>query len=107
MIMKNSKLLIIAILFACSFLAASPAKANATTPQAPSSSFWTDLFNALFGGGSNSGSSRTTGSTGSTGTAGGTSLPINNGVWFLIIAGGALGCKVIMNNNKETAPQNI
>jgi len=104
--MKKS---IIALLFACSLFAFSPAKASTTSTTQQSSGILGslgDLLGDLFGGGSGSGSTGSTGSKGSTGsTGGGSSLPINNNVWFLIIAGAAVGCKVIISKNNEAKAQ--
>lgn len=79
--MKKSKLLIVGIFFALSFLVYTPAHASGatTTTQSRIWDSFTDWWSSLFGGKSGSGS----GSTGS----GSTSFPINNNVWFLVAAG--------------------
>ena len=105
--MKKSKLLIACIFFALFFLAYTPAHATTTTTT-QTSSIWDglgDWWSSIFGGKGSTGS----GSTGSTGGSptGGTSLPIDNNVWFLVIAGAAVGCKVIMKSNKKLALQKI
>ncbi len=109
--MKKSKLLIAGICIALSFLAYTPAKAGTTTQTQQSSGLFDglgDWLNGLFGGGSGSGSGSGSSGSGSTsGTSGGTSLPINGQAWLLIIAGGFVGCKVIMNKNKALATQKI
>jgi hypothetical protein len=112
--MKRSKLLMIGVLTAFSFLTYSPAKAATTTQTSQQNSGIlsgiSDWWSSLFGGssGSTAGTTPTTGgSTGGTSNAG-TSLPINGNLWFLVIAGAAIGCKVIMNNKApETQKANL
>lgn len=106
--MKKSKLLIVGIFFALSFLAYTPAHASGTT-NTQNSSIWDglgDWWNSIFGGGGSGSGSGSTGSTGSTGS-GSTSLPINNNAWFLVIAGTAVGYRVIMKSNKNLALEKI
>lgn len=102
--MKKSKLLIISMFFAFSFLAITPAHAT-TTQTTQSSSIWSgfgDWWDSLFGGkGSGSGSGTGSG----TGSGSGTSLPINGNMWFLVAAGAAVGCKVIIKNSKQVQLQ--
>jgi hypothetical protein len=111
--MKNSKLLTIALLFTLSLIAFSPVKVSAATTSTTSNSQSSgllgsigDFLGGLFGGGGSSSGSGSTGSTGggtgNTGGTGGASLPINNNVWFLVIAGAAVGCKVLINKSKQT-----
>lgn len=82
--MKKLKLSVIATLFAFSFLAHSVAKAG-------------DNGNNGNHGNGNHGN----GNNGNDDGGGSTGLPINNGVWFLLAAGAVIGCKVVINKNKE------
>ncbi len=102
--MKKVKLLAIGAIIAISSIVYTPAKADTPTQTQQSNGLLGglgDFLNGLLGGGNNSGSGSGSG-TGTSGS-GSTNLPINGNIWFLVIAGGAVGCKVIMGNGKPVA----
>ncbi|MDO3644231.1 hypothetical protein [Mucilaginibacter sp. L3T2-6] len=112
--MKKSKLLLAGLVTIVALLANAPVKAAGTSQTtAQSTSLWdglSDWWSSWFGGsGSGTGSSSGSGSTGSTGasgtSSGGTSLPVNGGLWMLVAAGAIVGTKAIMYKNTETATQ--
>lgn len=96
--MKKIRLSIISSLFALSFLAYTPAKADDQegSGYSYSNSYGNDNSKNDKGNNKNNGGDKNDNSGG-----GSTGLPINNGVWFLLAAGAVIGCKVIMNKNKE------
>ena len=76
--MKKLKLSIVALLFSCSFLAFSP----------------------VYAGDGNNGNGNGNANGNDKNGKDGTSMPINNGVWFLLLAGAAVGTTVILRKNK-------
>jgi len=72
--MKSLKLLIISLLFTCSLFAASGG--NSTSESGSADKISTDS---------------------------GSTFSIDNNVWYLIIVGSAIGCKIIWSKNEDTA----
>lgn len=78
--MKKLKLSLATLMFACSMFAISPAKAS--DPGEPCGG--ADIDSPCGGGGD-------------------TSLPINNAVWLLVVAGAVVGTKAVFAKSKAVA----
>lgn len=96
--MKLSKLFTIGLLTTCSLFALSPARADDGRSGGESGH-----SDSRGGDDNHKDNNDDSHGNGNSGKSGGSSLPIDNQVWFLIIAAGLVGCKVIYNKSKTAA----